>query len=132
MLGSAILLAALSTSPAGMPNLPLTFSSGARIPQPRRFLSSLEVTLFPAVSTWLRQAFPPQRGSGHSQLPQEKVGVHGEGPQGSGTGIRFRRSFLKAVQLCRPSLAHRWAPVQGELLIEFTLVKNANKLPMTS
>lgn len=81
---------------------------------------------------WVRQAFPVQRGSGHSQPcwgGGGRWGAWGEPPvSGASTPGQEEPS------LSLPALSPSCPPLDPcrELLIEFTLVKNVNKLQMTS
>lgn len=128
-----VLSTTLATSPAGVLCLPLTFSPGADITVHRRLLSAREDISFSATSSWLHGTFSLQKGSSHGQLCRE--GGRGglpRPPQFGAQALRVGRRLLKAGQLLpQPALARSWARVR-ELLIEFTLVKNVNKLQMTS
>lgn len=81
----------------------------------------------------LRRAFSPQRGLGHS--PSVQVQVHGGEPPSLGCRPpRLTEASSKPVlaPLPIPRPPPPLGSCVGKLLIDFTLVKNVNKLQMTS
>lgn len=101
----------------------LMLDAGILIPPPLRAGTPHRILTFPRAGIpsrspsgpshghWVRQAFPVQRGSGHSQPCRGRWGAWGEPPV-SGASTPGQEEPSLSLQLCcppSPSLAVRWA-----------------------